>query len=78
MVVNSTTPGASQISILSATKEMNNLEKSEEAKKKRQVFPEKIKKDVAHFAWKYGINEARRYGTSKHPQYEFKSEAIKD
>ena len=32
---------------------------------KKQVLPEKIKKDVAHFARKYGIPEARKYSSSK-------------
>ena len=49
-VLNSTTPGASQISILSATREMNSLEYREEVKKKTQVLPEKFKKDLAHLA----------------------------
>ena len=40
---------------------MNKVEETEEVKKKRQVLPEKIKKDVGHFAWKYRIREARRY-----------------
>ena len=40
---------------------MNKLEETEEVKKKRQVLPEKIKKDVGHFAWKYRVREARRY-----------------
>lgn len=56
---------------------MNNLKETEEAKKKGQVLPEKIKNDVALFAWKYGIIEARRYDTSKHPQCEFKREPIR-
>ena len=67
-------PGVSQVSILTATREMNNLEESKEVKKNRLVFPQKIKKDVAHFAWKYGITEVRRYGLCKCPQYESKRE----
>ena len=33
---------------------------------------------VARFAWKYGIPEARRYGSSKYPQCEFKRATFRD
>ena len=76
--MNSTTTGASQASLFSATREMNNLEERKEIKKKKQVLPEKIKEDVVHCAWKYGILEAITNGSSKYPQHEFKRETARD
>ena len=45
-VLNSAMPRASQASILSAVREMNNLEEREYVKKKRQALPVKIKKET--------------------------------
>ena len=42
--LNSIKPGSLQESILSAAREVNDLEEREEAKKKRQALPEKNKK----------------------------------
>lgn len=52
---------------------MNNLEESEEIKK-RQVLPEK---DAGDFQ-KYGIRQARRYDSSKYQQHEFKREMVRN
>ena len=40
---------------------MNNLQEEQDCKKKRQVLPEKVKKDMAYYAWKQGNPEARRW-----------------
>ena len=76
--LNLTMPGASQGSTLSAAREMSNLEERGEVKRKGNCWQRKLKKDVAHFAWKYGIPKARRYGFSKYPQYEFERETVSD
>ena len=47
--LNSTTPGASHVSILNAAREVNNLGEREMVKEKMRVLPDKIKKAVAHF-----------------------------
>ena len=46
-------------------------EKQEEKKKKRQVLPENIKKEVAYHALKYGIREARKWACKKNPSFTF-------
>ena len=43
-----------------------------------QAIPEKIKKEVANCAWKYGIPEARKWGDKKYPEYKFKRETVRD
>ena len=45
---------------------------------RRQTIPEKIKKEVAYRAWKYGIPEARKWGDKKYPEYKFKRETVRD
>ena len=58
-VLNSFVPCSSTSSVLSAAGEMNSVQEEQDHKKKRQVLPEKVKKDVAYYAWKYGNPEAR-------------------
>ena len=50
--LNVSIPGSSSASILSASRELNELEEKKETKSKRQILPEKVKKEVAHYAWK--------------------------
>ena len=57
--------------MLSATRDMNNVEEEKYRKKKRQVLPKKVKKDVG-YAWKHGNAEARRWVLKKYPDYNFK------
>ena len=47
-------------------------------KKKRQVLPENIKKEIAEHAWKYGNPEVRRWASKKYPQFSFKRETFRD
>ena len=48
------------------------------SKRKRQTIPEKIKKEVAYRAWKYGIPEAREWGERTYVDYKFKRETVRD
>ena len=50
----------------------------QDRKKKRQVLPEKVKKDVAYYAEKHGNPEARRWASKKYPDYTFKRETVRD
>ena len=59
-VLNSFVPRSSTSSVLSAARKMNNVQEEQDRKKKRQVLPEMIKKDVAYYAWKHSNPEARR------------------
>ena len=63
--------GLSLFSQLSAAKELNLLQEKQEDKKKRQVLPEKIQKEVAYNALKHGILEARRWACKKNPGFIF-------
>ena len=57
---------------------MNNLHGKEQVKKKRQVLSEKIKKEVAYYAWKNGIADARKWASRKYPNYTFIRETLRD
>ena len=77
-VLNSFVPCSSTSSVLSAAGEMNSVQEEQDHKKKRQVLPEKVKKDVAYYAWKHGNPEARRWASKKYPDYTFKRETVRD
>ena len=62
-VLNSFVPCPSTSSVLSAARKMNSVQEEQDWKKKRQVLPEKVKKDVAYHAWKHGNPEARRWAS---------------
>ena len=49
-VLNSFVPCPSTSSVLSAAREINTAQKEQDRKKKRQVIPEKVKKDVTYYA----------------------------
>ena len=76
--LNTSIPGSSSSSVLSAARELNSLQEQQEQKKKRQVLPEKIKKEVAYHAWKHGNPEARRWASKKYPNFTFKRETLRD
>ena len=61
-----------------AARELNSLQEELSSKRKRQTIPEKIKKEVAYRAWKYGIPEARKWGERKYVEYKFKRETVRD
>ena len=65
-------------SVLSTSREMNNVQEEQDHKKKRQDLPKKVKKDVAYYAWKHGNPEARRWASKKYPDYTFKRETVTD
>ena len=46
--------------------------------KKRQFLLEKVKKDVAYYAWKHGNPEDRIWASMKYPDYTFKRETVRD
>ena len=77
-VLNSFVPCSSTSSVLSAAREMNRVQEEQDWKKKIQVLPEKVKKDVAYYAWKHGNPEARRWASKKYPDYTFKRETVRD
>ena len=77
-VLNSFVPCSSTSSVLSAAREMDSVQEERDRKKKRQVLPEKGKKDVAYYAWKHGNSEARRWASKKYPDYTFKRKTIRD
>lgn len=76
--LNVSVPGASPSSTLCAARELNELQEQKEVKTKRQVLPGKIKKEVAHYAWKHGNPEARRWASKKYPNFVFKRETVRD
>ena len=47
-VLNSFVPCSSTSSVLSAGREMNSVQEEQDRKKKRQVLPEKVKKDMTY------------------------------
>lgn len=71
-------PGCSTETTLSASRELNNLQEESEVKRKRQTFPEKIKREVAHYAWKNGIPAARKWAATKYPEFVFLRESVRD
>ena len=77
-VLNSFVPCSSTSSVLSAGREMNSVQEEQDRKKKRQVLPEKVKKDVVYYACKHGNPEARRCASKKYPDYTFKRETFRD
>ena len=64
--------------MLSVAREMDTVQEEQDRKKKRQVLPEKVKKDVAYYAWKHENPEARRRASKKYPDYSFKRETVRD
>ena len=64
--------------MLSAAREMDSVQEEQDRKKKRQVLPEKAKKDMAYYTWKHGNLEARRWVSKKYPDYTFKRENVRD
>ena len=56
----------------------DSVQEEQDRKKKRQVLPEKVKKDVAYYAEKHGNPEARRWASKKYPDYTFKRETVRD
>ena len=77
-VLNSFVPCPSTSSVLSAAREINTAQKEQDRKKKRQVIPEKVKKDVTYYAWNHENPEARRWASKKYPDYTFKRETVRD
>ena len=77
-VLSSFVPCSSTSLVLSAAREMNRVQEEQDWKKKIQVLPEKVKKDVAYYAWKHGNPEARRWASKKYPDYTFKRETVRD
>ena len=74
-VLNSFVPCSSSSS---AAREMNGVQEEQDRKMKRQVLPEKVKKDVAYYAWRHGNPEARRWASRKYPDYTFKRQTVRD
>ena len=65
--------GPSTSSQISVGRELHSLVQQEaNVRMRRQTIIEKIKKEVAYSAWKYGIPEARKWGDKKYPGYKFK------
>ena len=58
--------GCSRGATISAARELNKLQEEDDIKKKRQTFPEHIKREVAHHVWKNGISAARKWAASKY------------
>ena len=71
-------PGCSSGTTISAARELKKLQEENDVKKKRQTFPENIKKEVARYAWKNGIPAARKWAASKYPNHVFKRESVRD
>ena len=65
--VQSFVPCSSTSSVLSATREMNRVQEEQDREKKRQVLPEKVKKNMAYYVWKHGNPEARNWASKKYP-----------
>ena len=76
-VLNYFVPCSSTPSVLSAAREMNSVQEEQNCKKKRQLLPKKVKKDMAYYAWKHGNPEAWRWASKKYPDYTFKRETVK-
>ena len=77
-VLSSFVPCSSTSLVLSAAREMNRVQEEQDWKKKIQVLPEKVKKDVAYYAWKHGNPEARRWALKKYSDDTFKRETVGD
>ena len=77
-VLNFFVPCSSTSSVLSAAREINSVQEEQDQKKKRQVLHEKVKKDVAYYAWKHGNPEAQRWASKKYPHYTFKRDSLRD
>ena len=69
---------SSSSSQLSATRELNSLHEMHREKKKLQILPENIRKDITYYAWKHGISEVGRWTTRKYPNFTFKRETVID
>ena len=77
-LLNSFVPWSSNSSVLSAARKMKSVQEEQDRKKKRQVLPEMIKKDVAYYAWKHSNPEARRWASKKYRDYTIKREIVRD
>ena len=77
-VLNSFVPWFSNSSVLSAAREINSVWEEQDRKKKKQVLPENVKKDVDYYSWKHGNPQARRWASRKYPDYTFKRETVRD
>ena len=64
-------PGCSRGTTISSARELNKLQEENDVKKKRQTFPEHIKKEVARYAWKNGNSAARKWAALKYPNHVF-------
>ena len=65
-VLNSFVPCSSTSLVSSVAREMNSVQEKQDRKKKRQVLPEKVKSDMAYYAWKHGNAEARIWASKKY------------
>ena len=68
--------GQSTTSQICAARELNSLHVEQNSKKKRQIIPEFIEKEIALRAWKHGNSEARKLGENKYPQYRLARETV--
>ena len=59
-------------------KELNALMQQKETKKKRQVVPEDVRREVGLYANKCGIPAACKWASDRYKGYEFKSETVRD
>ena len=48
------------------------------SREKGQIIPEKIRKNVEVWAWKYGIPTARKWATKVYPYHKFARETVRD
>lgn len=65
-------------SLISAARELNSFQEQREQKKKRQVLPENVKKEIGFYAWKYGNLQRRRWIPKNCLQFSFKRETVRD
>ena len=59
-------------------RELNAAEQEKEKPKKRQIVPEKIKREVGFHANKHGIAAARKWATEQYRSYTFEMETVRD
>ena len=77
-VLNSFVPCCSTSAVLSAARDMNSVQEEQGRKKKRQILPKKVKKNMVYYPWKQGNPEARRWASKEYPDYTFKRETVKN
>ena len=56
-VLNSFVPCCSTSAVLSAARDMNSVQEEQGRKKKRQILPKKVKKNMVYYPWKHGIRK---------------------